>query len=81
MWPPIRVGAAGRDESYVMSRTILLTIPSSDGEMNLSRALRCKALPASRQGLRASLGIHGPDRTAALIHCAIGDISKSRGMY
>jgi hypothetical protein len=33
----------------------------------------CKAQPASRQGRRASLGIHGPNRTAAPIRYAVGD--------
>jgi hypothetical protein len=38
---------------------------------------RITAKPATRQGRRASLGTHGPDRTTALIHYAIGDPSPT----
>jgi hypothetical protein len=39
---------------------------------------RITAKPATRLGRRAGLGTHGPDRTAGLIHRAIGDSSPTR---
>jgi hypothetical protein len=70
-WPTLsaRVAGIGRIHHNRDARALAVQVRPED------RLLHRKAWPTGR---RASLGIHGPDRTAEQIHSAIGDSEPGR---